>query len=218
MVERGSSRMRLAGFLKKETIQILRDPSSLLLGIVMPVVLLFIFGYGVSLDPKNVPVAMVLQDSGPEARELAARFELSPYFKPQTVYSVAEAKEMVDSGEVDGILIADSGSTPSATHVLFANVLVTNVQFDETPVTLNDDEESNLASAPTSALLVTVALSPSDAERLVFATTFGTLWFATEGSAVTADGTSIQTRGSIFSGRAPELVETLPAESAEEEG
>ena len=120
--------------------------------------------------------------------------------------------------EVDGILIADSGSTPSATHVLFANVLVTNVQFDETPVTLNDDEESNLASAPTSALLVTVALSPSDAERLVFATTFGTLWFATEGSAVTADGTSIQTRGSIFSGRAPELVETLPAESAEEEG
>ena len=108
MVERGSRRMRLAGFIKKETIQILRDPSSLLLGIVMPVVLLFIFGYGVSLDPKNVPVAMVLQDSGPEARELAARFELSPYFKPQTVYSVAEAKEMVDSGEVDGILIIRS--------------------------------------------------------------------------------------------------------------
>jgi len=100
--------MRLSGFLKKETIQILRDPSSLLLGIVMPVVLLFIFGYGVSLDPKNVPVAMVLEDSGPEARELAARFELSPYFKPQAVYSVAEAKELVNSGNVDGILIIRS--------------------------------------------------------------------------------------------------------------
>ncbi len=108
MVERGSSRMRLAGFLKKETIQILRDPSSLLLGIVMPVVLLFIFGYGVSLDPKDVPVAMVLEDNGPEARELAARFELSPYFKPQVVYSVAEAKKLVNSGEVDGILILRS--------------------------------------------------------------------------------------------------------------
>ena len=108
MIERGSSRMRLSGFLKKETIQIIRDPSSLLLGIVMPVVLLLIFGYGVSLDPKNVPVAMVLEDSGPEARELAARFKLSPYFKPQSVYSVAEAKELVNSGNVDGILIIRS--------------------------------------------------------------------------------------------------------------
>lgn len=100
--------MRLSGFLKKETLQILRDPSSLLLGIVMPVVLLFIFGYGVSLDPKNVPVAMVLEDSGPESRELAARFELSPYFKPQMAYSVAQAKERVDSGVVDGIFILRS--------------------------------------------------------------------------------------------------------------
>lgn len=108
MTERGSSRMRLTGFIKKETIQILRDPSSLLLGIVMPVVLLFIFGYGVSLDPKNVPVAIVLEDSSSEARDLAARFELSPYFKPQLVSSVTEAKELVNSGEVDGILIVAS--------------------------------------------------------------------------------------------------------------
>ena len=108
MTQKGSSRMRLSGFLKKETIQILRDPSSLLLGIVMPVVLLFIFGYGVSLDPKNVPVAIVLEDNGPQARELAARFELSSYFQPQTVYSVAEAKELVNSGEVDGILVIGS--------------------------------------------------------------------------------------------------------------
>ncbi len=105
MTEKGSRRMRLTGFLRKETIQILRDPSSLLLGIVMPVVLLFIFGYGVSLDPKNVPLALVLEDSGPELRDLAARFELSPYFKPQRVSSVAEAKKLVNSGEVDGIIV-----------------------------------------------------------------------------------------------------------------
>jgi ABC-2 type transport system permease protein len=104
MTDRGSSRMRLTGFLKKETLQILRDPSSLLLGIVMPVVLLLIFGFGVSLDPKNVPLAIVLEDNGPEARELAARFELSSYFKPQAVYSVAQAKTLINSGEVDGVL------------------------------------------------------------------------------------------------------------------
>ena len=122
MPEKGSSRMRLTGFLKKETIQILRDPSSLLLGIVMPVVLLFIFGYGVSLDPKNVPLAMVLEDSGPEARELAARFELSPYFKPHRVYSVAEAKELVNSGEVDGILILPSDFSAQLTKEFRAEV------------------------------------------------------------------------------------------------
>lgn len=104
MADRGSRRMRLTGFLKKETLQIIRDPSSLLLGIVMPVVLLLIFGFGVSLDPKNVPLAIVLEDSGPEARELAARFELSSYFKPRSVYSVAQAKTLVNSGEVDGII------------------------------------------------------------------------------------------------------------------
>ncbi|MGL1933147.1 MAG: ABC transporter permease [Desulfotalea sp.] len=108
MSDRGSRRMRITGFLKKETIQILRDPSSLLLGIVMPVFLLFIFGFGVSLDPQNVPLAIVMEDNGTEARDLTARFKLSPYFKPQIVYSVIEAKKLVNIGEVDGILTISS--------------------------------------------------------------------------------------------------------------
>lgn len=108
MADTGSRRMRLTGFLKKETLQILRDPSSLLLGIVLPVVLLFVFGFGVSLDPQNVPLAIVLEDSGPEARELAARFELSPYFKMRMMYSVAQAKALINLGEIDGIFIIRS--------------------------------------------------------------------------------------------------------------
>lgn len=122
MADRGSSRMRLTGFLKKETLQILRDPSSLILGIVMPVVLLFIFGFGVSLDPKNVPLAMVLEDSGPEARELAARFELSPYFKPQMVLSVTQAKKLVNAGAVDGILTIQSDFSANLTKESRAEV------------------------------------------------------------------------------------------------
>lgn len=104
-LDRGSSRMRLAGFLRKETLQILRDPSSLLLGIVMPVILLFIFGFGVSLDPKDVPLAIVLEDSSSEARELAARFELSPYFKTEAALSTQAARKLMESGEVDGMLV-----------------------------------------------------------------------------------------------------------------
>ena len=47
--------MRMRGILRKETLQILRDPSSIALAIVMPLVLLFIFGYGVTLDAEHVP-------------------------------------------------------------------------------------------------------------------------------------------------------------------
>jgi ABC-2 type transport system permease protein len=52
--------MRLRGILRKEVLQILRDPSSIALAIVLPLVLLFIFGYGVTLDAENVPIEATL--------------------------------------------------------------------------------------------------------------------------------------------------------------
>ncbi len=100
--------MRLRGFLRKEVLQIRRDPSSIVLAMVMPVVLLVIFGFGVSLDAKNVPVALVLDDAGPEARELAARFTLSTYFRSFRVMSVREARRMLDRRDVEGIVHVQS--------------------------------------------------------------------------------------------------------------
>ena len=96
--------MRLTGFLRKESRQIRRDPSSIALALVMPVVLLFLFGFGVSLDIKNVPIAIVLDDRGPDARELAARFSLSSYFDPVSVHRLDEARQLLDRGAVDGIV------------------------------------------------------------------------------------------------------------------
>lgn len=96
--------LRLRGLLRKEVLQIRRDPSSILLALVMPVVLLFLFGYGVSLDAENVPLAVVLEDHSTPARELAARFALSRYFEVSYVTSLQEATELVRAHEVDGIL------------------------------------------------------------------------------------------------------------------
>jgi ABC-2 type transport system permease protein len=96
--------MRMRGILRKEILQIRRDPSSIALALVMPVVLLFIFGYGVSLDAENVPVAIILENSTPAARELAARFELSPYFKPVYASSVQEAQTWLNQRRVDGLV------------------------------------------------------------------------------------------------------------------
>jgi ABC-2 type transport system permease protein len=109
--------MRVRGILRKEMLQILRDPSSILLAIVMPMVMLFLFGYGVSLDAQNVPIAIVMGDRGPAARELTARFDLSRYFVPRTATSMAAAEEAMTQGAVDGIVHIQKGfSSDLADH------------------------------------------------------------------------------------------------------
>lgn len=97
-------RMRLRGFLRKEMLQIRRDPSSIALAIILPMVLLFIFGYGVSLDAENVPLAIVLDGHDRPARELMARFEGSRYFSTQRTTSLARAQHLLDEGQVEGIV------------------------------------------------------------------------------------------------------------------
>jgi ABC-2 type transport system permease protein len=96
--------MRLRGILRKEVLQILRDPSSIALAIVLPLVLLFIFGYGLSLDAENVPIGIVLKDNSSAARDLAARFDLSPYFKTIHLKSMAQAMDLLNQRRVDGIV------------------------------------------------------------------------------------------------------------------
>lgn len=60
---------RLGALLRKEVFQLIRDNSSLLMGIVLPLMLILIIGYGMSLDVKHVPVAVVLEDNSPTARQ-----------------------------------------------------------------------------------------------------------------------------------------------------
>jgi ABC-2 type transport system permease protein len=95
---------RLRALVVKETRQVLRDPSSISIGIVLPLLLILLFGYGLSLDVRNVPVALVLEDSSRPARELAARFELSKYFNAQRVNSMERARDLMLERKVDAIV------------------------------------------------------------------------------------------------------------------
>ena len=65
---------RLLALVVKESRQALRDPSTLLIAFVLPVVLLLLFAYAVSLDAKDVRVGVVLESPGAAALELAAAF------------------------------------------------------------------------------------------------------------------------------------------------
>jgi ABC-2 type transport system permease protein len=89
---------------RKEVRQIFRDPSSVGIGVVMPVMLILLFGYGLSLDVQDAPVAVVLEDPSPEAAELAAGFQLSRYFDAQLLTAMPPAQELMLARKVDGIV------------------------------------------------------------------------------------------------------------------
>ena len=97
-------RRRIWALVLKEGRQVIRDPSSVAIGIVLPVVLILLFGYGLSLDVTNVPVAVVLEDPSPDATELAASFQLSPYFDTRLLTSMARARELMLEREIDGVV------------------------------------------------------------------------------------------------------------------
>lgn len=96
---------RLLALMRKEGIQMVRDPSSILIAVVMPLVLLFLFGYGVNLDATHTSLGVVLEDPGPEARELAAAFELSPYFEVRLATDRRELEQLLTAGKVRGIVV-----------------------------------------------------------------------------------------------------------------
>jgi ABC-2 type transport system permease protein len=95
---------RVWALVRKESLQVFRDPSSIAIGIVLPVILILLFGYGLSLDVKNVPIALVLETPSPDASELAAGFRLSPYFEARLMTSMPLAQELLLEREVDGIV------------------------------------------------------------------------------------------------------------------
>ncbi len=95
---------RLGALVRKETFQLFRDPSAIAIGVVMPALLIFMFGFALSLDVKNVPVAVVLEAPSPTATELAAGFALSRYFETYETTSMPRAQQLLLQQKVDGII------------------------------------------------------------------------------------------------------------------
>ncbi len=104
MSERQDARRRLSGMIRKESLQILRDPSSIAIAFVMPIVLLLLFGYGVSLDARHVPVAIVVEQADSQTASLGAAFSHSEYFSPQYFTTIQQAQKAFDAREVFAIV------------------------------------------------------------------------------------------------------------------
>lgn len=95
---------RLAALIRKEFLQISRDNSTILIGTVLPIILILIIGYGISLDIKKIPIAVVLEDSSPTARDTLNFLRGSEYYSPRFVTAMPEAEILMRTREVDAIL------------------------------------------------------------------------------------------------------------------
>ena len=90
---------RLLAVARKEVVQIMRDTRSLFIVVIMPAVLVLLFGYGVNLDLKGLPVYVLDQDGSQQSQDLLKHFQASEYFHiARVVTRYAELTRALDDG------------------------------------------------------------------------------------------------------------------------
>ena len=104
MTPAAAMRMRVRAMIRKESLQILRDPSSIAIAFVMPVLLLLLFGFGVSLDAKHIHLALVVEQPNANTASLTGAFAQSEYFVPVRYNAMQPAEQALMKHEVDGIV------------------------------------------------------------------------------------------------------------------
>ncbi len=102
---RGFSGRRLLALVRKEGLQVVRDPSAILIAFVLPVILLFLFAYAVSLDIRQVPIGLVLESDDPSAQSLAAAFSGTRYFQVTPARDRRQVAGAVAAGELKGFVV-----------------------------------------------------------------------------------------------------------------
>ncbi len=97
---------RLISIIRKEFIQIFRDPRTLVLIIIMPMMQLFLLGYAASTDVRNISLAVWDQSQSPQSRSLLDAFRAADYFSIDYPVSSAEQyKELIEAGKIRAVLI-----------------------------------------------------------------------------------------------------------------
>jgi ABC-2 type transport system permease protein len=76
--KKGFSLLRLYSLCKKESLQIIRDPSSIMIAFILPVILLFMMGYAINFDASKMRIGLLLQDDGAVAQNFVSNLAASP--------------------------------------------------------------------------------------------------------------------------------------------
>lgn len=127
---------RLRALITKEVLQIFRDPSSILIAFVLPLLLLFVYGYGVNLDSNLVKIGLVLEDQSADVTSLSKTFLNSKYLDIKVAYDRRAFEEKLVGGDVRGIVVIPQD---------FTSKLKTDGAVAEIQV-IADGAEPNIAS------------------------------------------------------------------------
>lgn len=129
------SMKRLFALVYKESLQVIRDPSTLMIAVILPLIMIFLFAFGVSLDLKHIRIGLVLEDTSPEARSLAAAFQHTRYFSVTTETSRPKLSEELVAAKIRGIVVIPQDFTQNLNQGKLAPIQV-----------IADGSETNTAS------------------------------------------------------------------------
>lgn len=97
--------IRFLALLKKESNQLMRDKSSLGIGLLLPIVLILLFGYGLSLDLSNGRVGVVAEQPSPQSQQMIAGLQGSKYISISQYTNYPEAIHAIQNDDIDAILV-----------------------------------------------------------------------------------------------------------------
>ncbi len=99
---------RIKALIIKESFQIIRDPSCILIAVVLPLILLFLYGFGMSLDIKHLRIGLVMEDTAPDAQSFAKSLTDSPYFDVKIARDRREFMHDILAGTLRGMVVIPS--------------------------------------------------------------------------------------------------------------
>lgn len=127
---------RVLTLLRKELLQMLRDPASIAVGVLLPVILLMMFGFGLSMNLNRVPAAVAMGESSPLAQSVLAAFRGSKYFDVTQTRSRTEAEQLLSARRIEAIIDLPPGLERDAASSSGAEIGITIHGVDASAATI----------------------------------------------------------------------------------
>ena len=96
---------RFTAVMRKETWQAIRDPSTLMIAGLLPIMLIFLFGYAVSFDPRQFSVGVVVEQATGETESLVASLRNTRYFEIAVASDRKAFESRMAAGGLDAIIV-----------------------------------------------------------------------------------------------------------------
>lgn len=103
---------------KKEALHIVRDTRTMVITLVMPLVLLLLFGFAISTEVNDIRIVAVVDMHTDNTREILQRFRVNSYFDFKGIASPSEVERLLRTGEIDAAIFLRNSDGRTATQII----------------------------------------------------------------------------------------------------